>query len=522
MNALNRYVEKSFLIIDDFADYRTSLKNILIGIGAHHIDGAANADAAIELYREKKHDIILCDYKLGDGKDGQQVLEELHYREVLRNDTIFIMVTAENTMDMVVGAIEFSPDEYLTKPFTKQTLRTRLDKIYIKKEVLKPILKALNRQDLPSAMEHCDTLIANKSKYSLSCYKTKVDCLLKLGEYKKALSLLLKIAKQRELVWVLLGIGKCYLCLNHYEKAIKAFQKSLKINRFALSALDYQAEAFCALGEYNKALTSINNALKLSPKSLHRYKTEAFIATRLNDDTTLLKANRSVMSFAETSLSVKEGEVLSYLNSLVKAINLSTGTIETRLINEFTLELKKQLKTHKKSPQMQVSLNIIKAQYLSLSNDDIALNKMVSDISKQIIGLEGTIRSYLKGQLSYLKNTYSDIFNMSSVFMEYYISLSINNCEQYNELKANELHNKAIEESNTKERIKILKTAFTYSPHNFNMALDYLQAVIKAKGQAIDLSNDELSIFELSVQTAKDIDPADHRNTLFRNYLKQL
>ena len=67
----------------------------------------------------KSYDIVLCDYNLGAGQDGQQLLEELRYRHKLKNTSLFVMITAESSRDMVLGALEYLPDDYLTKPITQ-------------------------------------------------------------------------------------------------------------------------------------------------------------------------------------------------------------------------------------------------------------------------------------------------------------------------------------------------------------------------------------------------------------------
>ena len=72
------YNQKRFLIVDDFSDFRSSVKSMLGQMAAKHIDIAANGEEAIAQCRNCKYDIILHDYNLGEGKNGQQVLEELH------------------------------------------------------------------------------------------------------------------------------------------------------------------------------------------------------------------------------------------------------------------------------------------------------------------------------------------------------------------------------------------------------------------------------------------------------------
>ena len=113
---------KTVLVIDDFGDMRNMLVNIMRMLGAKKIDSAINGERAIEMMEENKYDIVLCDYNLGSGKDGQQVLEDARHRNLINMATIFIMVTAESTKAMVMGAIEHEPDSYVSKPFSKDLI----------------------------------------------------------------------------------------------------------------------------------------------------------------------------------------------------------------------------------------------------------------------------------------------------------------------------------------------------------------------------------------------------------------
>lgn len=109
-----------FLFIYDFADYRAMLRSILQGCGAQYIDDVSNAEDALKKTVKVKYDVILCNYNLGDGKNGQQLLEEIMYLRLIPYGTIYIMVTAENTQNMVMADIEYKPDGYLNKPSPKE------------------------------------------------------------------------------------------------------------------------------------------------------------------------------------------------------------------------------------------------------------------------------------------------------------------------------------------------------------------------------------------------------------------
>ena len=89
------YSDKRFLVVDDFNDFLSSVKAMLREMGARDVDTANRGEEAIAMCRQKRYDIILHDYNLGAGKNGQQVLEELLAARLISHQCIFVMVTAE-------------------------------------------------------------------------------------------------------------------------------------------------------------------------------------------------------------------------------------------------------------------------------------------------------------------------------------------------------------------------------------------------------------------------------------------
>jgi hypothetical protein len=58
----------------------------------------------------KQFDLVLCEYDLEGGQDGQQLLEDLRHHKLISLATMFFMVTAEGDYGKVVSAAELAPD----------------------------------------------------------------------------------------------------------------------------------------------------------------------------------------------------------------------------------------------------------------------------------------------------------------------------------------------------------------------------------------------------------------------------
>jgi len=71
-SAIN-YSKKTVLIVEDFAEFASSLRGMLANMGCLDIDIVSNGNDGMRINKEKRYDIILSDYNMGETKDGQQM-----------------------------------------------------------------------------------------------------------------------------------------------------------------------------------------------------------------------------------------------------------------------------------------------------------------------------------------------------------------------------------------------------------------------------------------------------------------
>jgi len=86
------------LVVDDSPGMRNALRLTLSNFGITRIQMVANAAEAIFQIKNRSYDFILCDFNLGEGRDGQQLLEELRHGNLISLESVFMMVTAESHM----------------------------------------------------------------------------------------------------------------------------------------------------------------------------------------------------------------------------------------------------------------------------------------------------------------------------------------------------------------------------------------------------------------------------------------
>ena len=109
--------KERILIVEDEHDIAHLMETMMRDKGYQTLvayDGVEGLDLAL-----REHpDLILLDLRL-PGKDGMDVLSDLHEREI---GIPVVVVTAWGTEELVVEALRLGVRDYITKPFTMQEL----------------------------------------------------------------------------------------------------------------------------------------------------------------------------------------------------------------------------------------------------------------------------------------------------------------------------------------------------------------------------------------------------------------
>lgn len=291
------------LIVDDFPAMRSMMRSMLNGFGANNIVEARDGDEAVERLAEETKELVLCDYNLGENsRDGQQVLEEAKQRELLPYSSIFVLTTAENTSEMVMGAVEHLPDDYLVKPFTKVVLQARIRKLQEKKQDLKKISDAIEEKNYLRAVSLCDAVMSQNQKLVFELMKLKGELLIKLSQYDDAVALYKKVLDIREVNWAQFGCGKAWYFQNELDDAKHMFESVIQQNKAYVVAYDWLAKVEAAMGEKQKAQQTLAKAVGISPKGLLRQRALAEISFENEDYDIAERAYKNAVKVGKNSI----------------------------------------------------------------------------------------------------------------------------------------------------------------------------------------------------------------------------
>lgn len=113
------------LIVDDSRTSRKILKGILENAGYEVIGEATNGQEGYERYVELKPDIVTMDITM-PVLDGIEALKKIkaEYPEAK-----VVMVTAAGQKTKMVEAVQNGANEFVSKPFEPEQLKTIIDKV---------------------------------------------------------------------------------------------------------------------------------------------------------------------------------------------------------------------------------------------------------------------------------------------------------------------------------------------------------------------------------------------------------
>ncbi|HEY8159533.1 MAG TPA: response regulator [Methylobacter sp.] len=298
-----KLASKKILVVEDQPIMRETLKHILGSFGARFIVEAESGINAITAMRIDRFDIVLCDYNLLRGKNGQQVLEEARHLKLLPVKAIFIMVTCEQSQEMVLSAIDNKPDDYLIKPFNQQQLLNRIERCHARKTYLASIENEIDKGNLYQAIHNCEQLLQqDDKKMRMQLLKLHAELAIKVGDLKTAEAIYQNILAERELPWARLGLGIVAFFLGYHDQAIKTFQELIEQYPVMLEAYDWLVKAYESAGHDEHAVTSLNSAVTLSPLSILRQKKLAVLADKAQNLVVAKKAYAAAIKLGKNSI----------------------------------------------------------------------------------------------------------------------------------------------------------------------------------------------------------------------------
>ena len=114
---------KKMLVIDDSDQIRWFLRHVFAS--EYHVSEAHNGQEGVEIARAERPDLILCDVMM-PVKDGLATCREIKGIPELAQVPV-VLLTAKVESEDVIAGIECGADDYITKPFDVEVLRSKVN-----------------------------------------------------------------------------------------------------------------------------------------------------------------------------------------------------------------------------------------------------------------------------------------------------------------------------------------------------------------------------------------------------------
>ncbi len=258
------------LIIEANQGMRGQLRTMLNNIGIATVNFAPSAGMAITRLRERRYDLVLCEYNLGDGQDGQHLLEDLRTRDIIPLDTLFIMITGERNYERIISAAELAPNDYILKPLTPDTLHSRLVRAFEKREAFRPVYRLIEAGETHDAIEACISGRSEYARHGIDFMRLEAELHGTLGHTDTAEELYREILAAKVIPWARLGLAKMLFARKEYREAEEILTALVTENRRYIDAYDWLARTREESGRIDEARDVLASAVALSPHRIGR------------------------------------------------------------------------------------------------------------------------------------------------------------------------------------------------------------------------------------------------------------
>lgn len=328
------FADKNILIVEDQKPFQVMLKGMLKNMGARNVVVSPNGEQALVRCTEEKFDVIFIDYNLGEGRNGRQLFEELKERKLLPVHNVSMLVTGESELNMVIGAVEVRPDDYVVKPFSQNLLKQRVSRNWLKKQTLLPLLTCLDKNQLDKALLQVDELSKSAPRLRTLILKYKADILFKLGKFVELDAFLDQVLKVKSINWALVYKSKLMRSKGKHSLAIRYSKDALSLSKLTIEAYDIIADCYLKNSEKKPAYDWIRSGIEKSPFSVQRQYKLSSLAKLNKDFDVSIKACNQVVELTSKSFRRDQKHLLNHIRNIIDICELEQDVNKKRKYNQ--------------------------------------------------------------------------------------------------------------------------------------------------------------------------------------------
>ncbi|MCS4307626.1 CheY-like chemotaxis protein [Rheinheimera pacifica] len=522
------------LIVDDQRAFQLMFKGILYSMGATNVAFAPTGEQALAKCANVNYDVLFVDYHLGVGKNGKQLLEDLREKKLLGPHSIFMLVTGENTVPMVMSAVELEPDDYLVKPFSQNVLRSRIQRIKRKKTQLAAVYQALFDEQAEQVVTLCQQEIGTEGRYQPFCKRVLVENLIKLNQLAEAEHILQETLSQRRSGWALLLQAKVCYRQNRFEDSMALCQEAIENNRYFAEAYDIQAQNYRAMGETDKAFSSIQAAAEIAPYSMQRQYLVMEMARDLNNIPQQVLASKQLYEITRRSIKQDIIHLLNYIRTVIEAaVRADEPANRNRYLQEVSLALQRVKRDEMMTREINFDLfeSLCQARLESLNGAQYQAKKTYAAVSEELHDQHQILPDaiFLLNQIGEYEQAATLQKLLPAELMANPVLNSLFGDQQHfvdqKQLQFAELNKagiKSYKEGNFVAAVRQFEAALEVAPMNTGSALNLIQASIQQLNS--QQRNKSRELFERCKKTFRVVDNMplpEHHRVRYKELLQQ-
>lgn len=384
---LSEYAGLSALVIDDFDNFRTTLSRLLQDFGIKKVHMAHTGEEAIRHCNVHTFDLVLCDYNLGNGKNGQQVLEELRIKSLLPSSSIFLLISAETSKSIVMSAYDYEPDGYLTKPITAKALQQRIVRLLTQRVDMADCYRALDDNRLDDVVSIAEVALAQGSRHAGAYQKLLGQVYLRQHNLDGAESLFRQVLEARSLDWAQVGLAQVQRARGNTETAEKWLRSIIAKSAFCMNAYDELAGVYQDQGKSAEQQSVLQASVDISPMSISRQAALGEVAALNNDLEVAARAFGRTVRLGRNSCLDSADNHLAFIRSVTSLASEDKARGE-----EYVRDVQRTLAECGKrfilSEDMQMQLQLLEASNQALFGDKGKAASLLQKLQVQIDQVE--------------------------------------------------------------------------------------------------------------------------------------
>lgn len=269
-NPVRGFEALRILIIDDQADARETLANMLTACGAIGVRSVENATTAVTALTHTTFDLVLCDHHLGDSQTGLDLLRCGRENGLVPYTTQWILVTADTSKPVFMCAVENEPDDVLSKPFSFHQFRSRAGRWLERRTVLLPVQQSLDNDDPAATVYHCKNLEPKWPRFQTWLQKTRIRSLIAHNHLSDAKDSLMALLSDNPSDWMMAELAYLDSLQHRHDGACEWANAALTENPMNVRALDQLGTVYRQLDEPERAQQILSRAAKIAPLNERR------------------------------------------------------------------------------------------------------------------------------------------------------------------------------------------------------------------------------------------------------------